>query len=97
MLLTTQQAADLLGISRPTIVKLINSGELRAEQITARRQIHLRDLLEYRERRKRAQYAAIEATSVDIDDEDHPEEIRQRLREVRKRRAAERRTKPAQS
>ncbi len=35
MTLTTQQAADLLGVSRPTVVRLIKSAELAAERITA--------------------------------------------------------------
>lgn len=49
MTLTTQQAADLLGVSRPTVVRLIKSGELAAERIGNRHRLVLDDVLAYRE------------------------------------------------
>lgn len=45
MTLTTQQAADLLGVSRPTVVRLIKSGELAAERIGNRHRLVLDDVL----------------------------------------------------
>lgn len=48
MTLTTQQAADLLGVSRPTVVRLIKSGELAAERIGNRHRLVLDDVLAYR-------------------------------------------------
>ena len=89
--LTTQQTADLLGISRPTVVRLIDSGELRAERNGNRRRLMLSDVLAYRERRRQRQYAMLAATAVDIDDEDDPAEVIERLREARRAVAAERR------
>ncbi|HUO38419.1 MAG TPA: helix-turn-helix domain-containing protein [Mycobacterium sp.] len=47
MTLTTQQAADLLGVSRPTVVRLIKSGELAAERIGNRHRLVLDDVLSY--------------------------------------------------
>lgn len=94
-LLTTQQAADLLGVSRPTVVKLIEQGELPAETPgTRRRMVKLDDLLTYRLRRREAQYQALMATAVDSYDEDvedaaaRSERLRQVRAEVAARRAA---------
>ncbi len=90
--LTTQQAADLLGVSRPTVVRLIESGELAAERNGNRRRLALGDVLAYRERRRARQYAFLAATAVDIDDEEDPAAMIERLREARTQVAAERRT-----
>jgi excisionase family DNA binding protein len=82
--LTTQQVADLLGVSRPTVVRLIESGQLRGERNGARRRVLLSDALAYRERRRQRQYAMLAATAVDIDDEDDPQEVIERLRAARR-------------
>jgi excisionase family DNA binding protein len=89
--MTTQQAADLLGVSRPTVVRLIDSGELPAQRPGTRRQVLLSDVLDYRRKRRKAQYAMLAATSVDLDEEDDPSEVAAQLRAVRKAVAARRR------
>src|SRR5660397_134231 len=61
--LTSQQAADLLGVSRPTVIRLIDSGDLHAERIDSRRRLALGEVLAYRERRRAKQYATLEATA----------------------------------
>ncbi|MCX2932090.1 helix-turn-helix domain-containing protein [Mycobacterium sp. CVI_P3] len=93
MTLTTQQAADLLGVSRPTVVRLITDGTLPAERIGNRHRLLLDDVLAYREQRRNRQYEALAATTVDINADDDPEVVRQRLREARRVVAARRRAK----
>jgi len=82
--LTTQQAADLLGVSRPTVIRLINSGDLHAERLDSRRRLALGEVLAYRERRRAKQYAMLDATAVDLHDEDDPAEMLELAREARK-------------
>ncbi len=93
MKLTTQEAADLLGVSRPTVVRLITDGVLPAERIGNRHRLLLDDVLAYRDQRRNRQYEALAATAVDIDTEDDPEAIHQQLREARRVAAQRRRAK----
>lgn len=94
-LLTTQQAADLLGVSRPTVVQLIKDGVLPAETPGKRRRmVKLDDLLGYRARRREAQYKALMETSVDQDeDAENDADAEARFRRVRAEVAAERRAR----
>ncbi|HYS40425.1 MAG TPA: helix-turn-helix domain-containing protein [Pseudonocardiaceae bacterium] len=58
--LTTQEAADLLGISRPTLIKLLEDGKIPFELPGRHRRIRLDDLLAYRDRRRKERSNALD-------------------------------------
>jgi excisionase family DNA binding protein len=58
--LTTSQAAQLLGISRPTLVRLLESGQIPFEQPGRHRRVRLADVLAYQERARRARAAGLD-------------------------------------
>ena len=70
-LLTTQEAAELLGISRPTLVRLLEEGGIPYEQRGRHRRVMLADLLAYqrsmrRERREALDRMAQEGQAVGL-------------------------------
>lgn len=62
--LTTQQAADFLGVSRPHLVGLVEKGRLPHHKVGTHRRIYFRDLVDYRTQRMGQSKAALEALTA---------------------------------
>lgn len=85
--LTTQEAADMLGISRSTLVRMLDAGEIPFEKIRRHRRLYLSDVLEYRNRQRRASDEALSDMVADAQAmgayDDDPSEVREALATVR--------------
>jgi excisionase family DNA binding protein len=66
--LTTEQAAALLGVSRPTVVRLVDTGKLRAHMVGTHRRLALADVLAYRQETARRRGEALDEMASDAED-----------------------------
>jgi len=57
--LTTQEAADLLRISRPSVIKLLEDGTVPFHKVGTHRRINVEDVLAYRAARNEQRRAAL--------------------------------------
>lgn len=84
--ITTQQAADILGVSRPTVVRLIEDGEIPATVPGAvRRKLLLEDVLEYRTQLYERRNSFIAETSSPVDDDLGLDVVQHLLDEARRK------------
>lgn len=58
--LTTEQAAAVLGVSRPTVVRLVESGKIPVRMVGTHRRLSLGDVLAYREASVRRRTGALD-------------------------------------
>lgn len=67
--LTTQEAAEVLGVSRPTLVKLLESGHIPFSQPGRHRRVALADVLVFQEKQTKVRATALSelANSPDPD------------------------------
>lgn len=68
---STQQAADLLNVSRPHLIKLLEKGEIPHKKVGSHRRILLQDIVKYEsnfkaDRRKKLDYLAKEAQQLNL-------------------------------
>ena len=59
MMLTTQQAAELLGSSRQHVVKLLEEGQIPYEKVGTHRRIRIEDVVAYKQRRQSTREEAL--------------------------------------
>lgn len=69
--ITTQQAAEILNVSRPHVIKLLEKGEIPYRKVGSHRRILLQDILEYEtkfrsDRRKQLDVLAKEAQQLNL-------------------------------
>ena len=69
--LRTTAAAEMLGISRPTLLKLVREGELPSHKVGAHHRFLLIDVLEYRDKQqeiKREHFLAVRGSLDELED-----------------------------
>lgn len=68
--LTTQEAAELLGVSRPTLVRLLESNAIPFSKPNRHRRVLLEDLLAYQRRAAQERRATLDEMTDDAEDGD---------------------------
>ena len=73
--LTTQQAADLLGMSRQFLVGLLDKGELPYHRVGTHRRLMLKDVMAFRKRRDQSRHEALNQMAKEALESGHYDEF----------------------
>ncbi|MGX7827568.1 helix-turn-helix domain-containing protein [Actinokineospora sp. 24-640] len=83
-MLTTQEAATLLGVSRPTVIRLLDENKIPYDKVNSHRRIRLADLMAYRDERRSEQREAMESLTLNYDLDEDSEAATEHLRKARR-------------
>jgi excisionase family DNA binding protein len=67
--MTTQEAADILNVSRPYLIKLLEQGEIQYIKVGSHRRVNLLDLMKYKEERDKKRHKGIKELSQFLQEE----------------------------
>ena len=89
--LTTREAADFLGVSRPTLIRLLEDGKISYEQPSRHRYVMLTDLITYRASRRHARRETLAEMTENVglgtpEADESPEAVRAAIKAVRAQR-----------
>ncbi|MEE1618730.1 helix-turn-helix domain-containing protein [Brachybacterium sp. J153] len=73
-LLSTGQVAELLGVSRTTVTRLVDKGELEGSGSAVHRRIPAAEVRRYQEQRRHSRRRAVSVLTQDIDGDLPPDE-----------------------
>jgi excisionase family DNA binding protein len=65
--LTTQAAANLLGVSRPFLIQLLNEKKVKYHRVGTHRRIYIKDLNQFKSQRDQARHEALDKLSDEVE------------------------------
>lgn len=78
--LSTGQVAEILGVSRTTVTRLVDKGELRATGPAVHRRFQATVVRRYQEQRRQARKRAVHVLAQDVDAQLPPDRLPDRTR-----------------